>query len=214
MSQAKGKVILFGALGLGVIGMALAVSTPAYATEEWLPKKKGLKTMKKWGQNLLDAAKQIPAEVMAAAKKWAAARGLPLVDVLTTILLESRGNPKALAKNDKEESRGSMQVNIRAHADLIKKLGYTVDDLYKPNVGVEIGTYLYAAKRKAVEALLKKTTRKQVYDLATLTRLYYVGPKYATAWIMKGQHFKDMEVYADHWMEAKKAIQSAYGLNA
>lgn len=213
--MAKGGIIVFGALGLGIVGFAMAVSTPAYATETWLPKKKGLKTMgTPTGKTLLDAAKRIPAEVMASAKKWAAARGLPLVDVLTTILLESRGNPKALAKNAKEESRGSMQVNIRAHGDTIKKLGYTPDDLYKPAVGVEIGTYVYANKRKAVAALLKKTKRPQEYDAATLTRLYYVGPKYAEAWILKGTHFKNLELYAGNWQKAKEAITQAYGLTS
>lgn len=202
MGQSNGKVILFGALGLGVIGFAMAMSKPAYATESWIPKGKG----KAVGKSLKDAAKRLSAEVVASARKWAAARGLPLSDVLTTILLESRGNPKALAKNAKEESRGLMQVNIRAHADTIKKLGFTPDDLYTIEGGIAVGTYLLASKRKAVQALLAKTTRKQEYDLGTLTRLYYVGPKYAEAWILKGQHFKNLEVYADHWREAYEAV--------
>lgn len=200
--MSKGKAILFMGLGLGVVGMALAVSRPAYATEEWIPKTKG----KAMGKTLRDAAKKLSAEVVASARKWAKERALPLADVLTTILLESRGNPKALAKNAKEESRGLMQVNIRAHADTIKKLGYTPDDLYTIDGGIAVGTYLLASKRKAVQALLAKTKRKQEYDLGTLTRLYYVGPKYAEAWIMKGQHFKNLEVYADHWRDAYEAV--------
>lgn len=200
--MSNGKAILFVGLGLGVIGMAMAVSKPAYATETWLPKGKG----KNVGKTLKDAAKNLSAEVVATAKKWAKERAIPLADVLTTILLESRGNPKALAKNAKEESRGLMQVNIRAHADTIKKLGFTNDDLYTVNGGIAVGTYLLASKRKAVQALLAKTKRKQEYDLGTLTRLYYVGPKYAEAWILKGQHFKNLEVYADHWREAYEAV--------
>lgn len=209
--MSKGKAILFAGLGLGVIGMAMAVSRPAYATEEWLPKKKGMKSM---GNTLLNAAKRLSPEVVATARKWAAARALPLADVLTTILLESRGNPKALAKNAKEESRGLMQVNIRAHAATIKKLGFTPDDLYTVEGGIAVGTYLLASKRKAVQALLAKTKRKQEYDLGTLTRLYYVGPKYAEAWILKGQHFKNLEVYADHWRDAYQAVVQTYGVNA
>jgi hypothetical protein len=102
-----------------------------------------------------------------------------------------------------------MQVNVRAHGDAITTLGYTPDDLYRLDVGIEVGTYIYAAKRKAVMELLKKTGRKQEYDLATLTRLYYAGPKYAAAWILKGQHFKNLEVYVDHWRQAKQAVAQA-----
>jgi soluble lytic murein transglycosylase-like protein len=205
----KGNAIVFAGIGLGILGVAMAVSRPAHATEEWIPKKG-----KNVGKTLKDAAKRLSAEVVASARKWATARALPLADVLTTILLESRGNPKALAKNAKEESRGLMQVNIRAHADTIKKLGYTPDGLYTIDGGIAVGTYLLASKRKAVQALLAKTKRKQEYDLGTLTRLYYVGPKYAEAWILKGQHFKNLEVYADHWRDAYNAIAETFGANS
>lgn len=160
-------------------------------------------------RTIKEAALKLSPEVRASAYKWAKARNLPVIDVLTTILLESRGDPTAHALSDKEDSRGAMQVNIRAHGDTIAKLGYKPDDLYKLDVGIEVGTAVYAAKRKAVLDLLAKTTRQQEYDPATLIRLYYAGPKYAIAWITKGQHFKNMETYVDHWKEAKQAIAEA-----
>ncbi len=202
-------------LGLGVAGVVLAIARESMATVNWDTEEtaKGKKGKKMGGKTFAEqvriAARNLKADVRASAYKWAKARGIPVIDVLTTIVLESRGDPTAHALSAKEDSRGAMQVNIRAHGDTIKKLGYTPDDLYKLDVGIEVGTYVYAAKRKAVLDLLKKTKRTQEYDPATLTRLYYAGPKYATAWILKGQHFKNMETYVDHWKEAKQAVAEA-----
>jgi hypothetical protein len=195
-------------LGVGIVGVVAAIGRESFATVSWEieSKKGGKKTV---GRTLKDAAKRLTKEVRASAAKWAKARGLSVLDVLTTILLESRGNPTAHAFSTKEDSRGAMQVNVRAHGDALKKLGYTPDDLYKLDVGIEVGTYIYAAKRKAVMALLAKTSRKQEYDVATLTRLYYAGPKYAAAWILKAQHFKNLEVYVDRWKQAKQAVAEA-----
>lgn len=206
-SQGKGKVILFSALALGVLGLAMA--TPAFATEAWLTKEEKRKGKGKMGRTLKDAAKGFSRDVIASAKKWAAKRGVPALDVLTTILLESRGNPQAHALSDKEDSRGAMQVNIRAHGDLIKRLGYVPDDLYKLDVGIEVGTAIYAAHRAKVMELIKQSGRQQQYTPDVLTRLYYAGPKYATAWILKGTHFKNMETYVDHWKEARQAVAEA-----
>lgn len=209
MSQAaKGKVILFAGLGLGILGFALTASRPAYATEEWLkkPTKKGGKAVAK---TLKEAAKRFSKEIVASARKWAQKKSLPVLDVLTTILLESQGNPKAHALTAKEDSRGAMQVNIRAHGDLLKKLGYNPDDLYKLDVGIEVGTTLLASKRQKVLELIKQSSRTQEYTPDVLTRLYYAGPKYATAWILKKQHFKNLETYVDHWKEARQAVAEA-----
>lgn len=208
-NETKGKIILFGALGLGVLGFAMAVSTPAYATETWLNREEKKKGKGKVGKTLKDAAKRFSKELVASANKWAKARGIPALDVLTTILLESRGNPKAHALSPKEDSRGAMQVNIRAHGDLLKKLGYTPDDLYRLDVGIEVGTALLASKRKKVMELIKQSGRTQEYTPDVLTRLYYAGPKYATAWILKKTHFKNMETYVDHWKEARQAVAEA-----
>lgn len=208
-TQAKGKAVVFAALSLGVIGFAMAVSTPAYATETWLNKEEKKKGKGKVARTLKDAAKRFSKELVASAKKWASKRGLSSLDVLTTILLESRGDPKAHALTAKEDSRGAMQVNIRAHGDLLKKLGKTPDDLYTLDVGIEVGTYLLAQKRAKVLELIKQAGRTQEYTPDVLTRLYYAGPKYATAWILKKTHFKNMETYVDHWKEARQAVAEA-----
>ena len=206
-SQTKGKAVLFVALGLGVLGFAMA--TPAFATEAWLSKEEKRKGKGKMGKTLKDAAKGFSAALVASAKKWAKARNIPVLDVLTTILLESRGNPQAHALSDKEDSRGAMQVNIRAHGDLLKQLGYTPDDLYKLDVGIEVGTALLASKRKKVMELIAQSKRQQEYTPDVLTRLYYAGPKYATAWILNKTHFRNMETYVDHWKEARQAVAEA-----
>lgn len=206
-SQGKGKVILFSALALGVLGLAMA--TPAFATEAWLSKEEKKKGKGKMGKTLKDVAKGFSREVVASAKKWAAKRNISALDVLTTILLESRGDPKSHLLNEKEDSRGAMQVNIRAHGDTLKQLGYTPDDLYKLDVGIEVGTLLLAAKRKKVLELIAQSKRQQEYSPDVLTRLYYAGPKYATAWILSKTHFKNMETYVDHWKEARQAVAEA-----
>lgn len=194
-------------IGVGIAGVVLAIARESMATVNW--DIAGKKSGKGMARTLKEAASRLSADVRASATKWAKARNLPVIDVLTTILLESRGDPKAHALSDKEDSRGAMQVNIRAHGDTIKKLGYSPDDLYRLDVGIEVGTYLLAAKRKAVLDLIAKAGRQQEYDVATLTRLYYAGPKYATAWILNKTHFRNMETYVDHWKEAKQAIAEA-----
>ena len=85
-SQTKGKAILFVALGLGVVGFAMA--TPAFATEAWLNKEEKKKGKGKVGKTLKDAAKNFSKALVASATKWAKARNIPVLDVLTTILLE------------------------------------------------------------------------------------------------------------------------------
>jgi predicted hydrocarbon binding protein len=72
-----------------------------------------------------------------------------------------------------------------------------------------VGTSLLASKRQKVLALIKESGRAQEYSVDVLTRLYYAGPKYATAWIMQKKHFKNMETYVDHWKEAKQAVAEA-----
>jgi hypothetical protein len=141
-----------------------------------------------------------------------------VIDVLTTILLESRGNPKAHALTEKEDSRGSMQVNVRAHGATLNKLGYKPDDLYTLDVGIEVGTYILAAYRKKVLDALKANPVKQAHDASTLTRLRYAGPKYVDSMLAKAKStadtvrpFKRAEVYIDHWKQAKQAIAESLG---
>ena len=212
-NQGLGKGIVFAALGLSVVGLAMSISTPAYATETWLKKVKRGKVPK----SLKDAATRFAPDVVASAVKWAKARKLPLADVLATILLESRGDPKAHALSAKEDSRGSMQVNVRAWHDLITKLGYQDDDLYRLDVGIEVGTAILASYRAKVQALVDASKVPQFHDLSTLTRLYYAGPKYVDKMVRNAKTtadtahpYKDSEVYVSHWRDAINAVNAVY----
>lgn len=211
-------------IGVGIAGVAIAIGRESLATVNWegeemLPKSKGGKSSKSvkkssaktFAEKVKIAAQRLKSDIKASAYKWAKKRGLAPIDVLTTIVLESRGDPKARNLSAKEDSRGAMQVNIRAHGAALKKLGYKPDDLYKLDVGIEVGTYLLAAKLKAVKTLVAQSTRTQPYDLGVLLRLYYAGPKYARAFILKGTHFKNMETYVDHWLAARNAVAEVIG---
>jgi soluble lytic murein transglycosylase-like protein len=209
----KAWMIPVVAIGAGLVAM---ISTSAARAESsaWLPTKKG----KKMGKTLKDAAANFPKEVVASATKWAKKRGLLVADVLATILLESRGDPKAHALSAKEDSRGAMQVNVRAWHPTIIKLGYTDDDLYKLDVGIEVGTYVLKSYRDKVTALVKACPAPQYHDLSTLTRLYYAGPKYVESMLKKAKTkeetahpFKDAETYVSHWHDAINAIAEVYG---
>jgi hypothetical protein len=164
------------------------------------------------------AAAKMPPAVLAAARKWAAARKLALSDVMATILLESRGNPGARNFSAKEDSRGAMQVNVHAWGDVLTKLGYRPDDLYDPAKGVEVGTLILRSYRDKVEALVAASRVRQAHPLATLARLYYVGPKYVRDMIGQAKAteqtvrpFKDADVYVDHWDVAKAVAAKAWG---
>jgi len=78
-------------------------------------------------QNLTRAAValRLPLAYVQSASKWAKRRGLPLDWVLTTILVESGGNPRAAGDSD-GRSAGLMQVNTVAHAAELKAAGLEV----------------------------------------------------------------------------------------
>lgn len=202
------------ALGAGIVAI-LSTSAARAESSAWIPSgKKG----KKMGKTLKDAAAGFSQDVVASATKWAKARGLPLADVLATILLESRGDPKAHALSDKEDSRGAMQVNVRAWHPTIVKLGHVDDDLYQLDTGIEVGTYILKMYRDKVTALVKACPAPQTHDLSTLTRLYYAGPKYVENMLKKAKTkadtahpFKNAETYIDHWHDAMVAVAETYG---
>jgi soluble lytic murein transglycosylase-like protein len=217
-NSSKGKAILFAGLGLGILGFALAVSTPAYASEVWIRSQEKKKGKGRMGNTLKNAAAGFSTEVVASARKWAKTRGVPLAEILATILLESGGNPKAHLLNDKEDSRGLMQVNVRAHGDMLKSRGYSADDLYQIDKGIELGSLVYAQARARIGELVKKCPAPQTHDLGTLTRLYYAGPKYVQSMLQKAKTkedtahaFKDSETYVDHWHNAMTAVAEAFG---
>jgi soluble lytic murein transglycosylase-like protein len=199
-----GRWILPVGLAVGV-GAILISAGKASATEVW----KGAKAIKA-------SASKFSTTLVGTAKKWASARNLPPIDVLATILLESGGNPKAHAKSSKEDSYGLMQVNANAWGKELAKRGYSATDLYKAEVGIEMGTFVLANARAAVQKLVNASKVKQFHDVSTLTRLYYAGPKYVDTMLRKAttteqtkSPFKDSATYVDHWKAAIKAV-SAY----
>lgn len=158
------------------------------------------------------AAKKLSADVLSSARKWSARRGVPLREVVASILLESRGDPNARNKTAREDSRGVLQVNVNAHGDLLKRLGYKPDDLYRLDVGMEVGTQLYADSRKRVDALVRASGVPQWHPVATLTRLRYAGPARVDDMLAKAKSkadtkhpFKDAETYVAHWNDAMAA---------
>jgi soluble lytic murein transglycosylase-like protein len=164
------------------------------------------------------AAVKIPESILAVARKWASARGLSLVEVMATILLESRGNPKARNFTAKEDSRGLMQVNLNAWKDVLAAKGIRADDLYDADKAVEMGTHIFAAYQTKVKNLLRANPVPQFHDTGTLTRLYYAGPKYVLKMLSEARSreetkhpFKDAETYVAHWRDAISVAKKHWG---
>lgn len=150
--------------------------------------------------------KELSPEIVASARKWASARGIPLQEILATILVESSGKPRAWANKANEDSRGLMQVNIRAWSSLLKQNGLTVDDLWDIDKNIMIGTYIYAQYRRKVQELIAQSGCPQTAPIATLTRLYYKGPAYVQKKILACQDashpYKDAELAVANWDRA------------
>jgi hypothetical protein len=145
-------------------------------------------------------------EVIASAKKWAAARGVPVQEILATIYVESRGNPRAWANLSTEDSRGLMQINVRTWASTLSKYGMTVDDLWDVDKNIQVGSDIYATYRKKVQALIAQSGVPQSADIGTLTRLYYKGPAYVQKKILAGEDashpYKNAEAAVANWKVA------------
>jgi Transglycosylase SLT domain len=155
--------------------------------------------------------KQLTPEIINSARRWAVARGIPLQEVLATILVESSGNPRAWANKVNEDSRGLMQVNVRAWSALLKQNSMTTDDLWDVDKNIQIGTYIYAMYRQKVQALIAQSgcASAQSAPIATLTRLYYKGPAYVEKMIkecgsaLQAMHpYKDAEAAVANWNNA------------
>lgn len=153
------------------------------------------------------------ADVIASAHKWAQARGVPAQEVLATIYVESRGNPRAWANLSTEDSRGLMQVNIRAWASLLAQNGMTANDLWDVDKNIMIGTYIYAKYRAEVQGLIAQSGCPQSTPIDILTRLYYKGPAYVRKKILACQDasspYRDADKAIANW-EAAKAKVAAF----
>lgn len=139
------------------------------------------------GPNLARAAVGIglPLAYVQSAAKWAKLRGLPLDWVLTTILVESGGNPRAAGDSD-GRSAGLMQVNTVAHAAELKAAGLTRADMFNPETNIEWGTKYLAQFRDNVQNALGG--RSPPAPLDELVRLSYKGPAAVEGALRRGQN--------------------------
>lgn len=139
------------------------------------------------GPNLARAAGalKLPLAYVASAAKWAKKRGLPLDWVLTTILVESRGNPRAAGDSD-GRSVGLMQVNAVAHAAELRAAGLTRESLFDPETNIEWGTKYLVQFRDDVLSTLGG--RSPPAPLDELVRLSYKGPASVLAALKRGQN--------------------------
>lgn len=156
--------------------------------------------------------KQLTLAIINSARKWAQTRGIPLQEVLATILVESSGKPRARAFTAKEDSRGLMQVNINAWAPYLKQLGMTVEDLWDIDKNIQVGTYIYAKYRAEVQNLIAKSGCPQSAPIDVLTRLYYKGPAYVKSKILACKDASKPYVGADkaiaNWHAAMSKVSA------
>jgi soluble lytic murein transglycosylase-like protein len=154
--------------------------------------------------------KALTPEIINSARKWAQARGIPLQEVLATILVESSGNPRAWANLSTEDSRGLMQVNVRAWQFLLTQNGMTVDDLWDIDKNIMIGTYIYAKYRAELQGLISQSGCPQSAPIDVLTRLYYKGPAYVRSKISACKDASSPYVNADkaiaNWQAAMNKV--------
>jgi hypothetical protein len=145
-------------------------------------------------------------QVVASAKRWAAERGIPVQEILATIYVESRGNPKAWANLSTEDSRGLMQVNVRTWASKLASYGMTVDDLWDVDKNIMIGTLIYKQYRDNVLTWIAQSGRPQPVPIDVLARLAYKGPAYVKKVILEGGNaahpYKDAEKAIANWKVA------------
>lgn len=145
-------------------------------------------------------------EIIDSAIKWAKIRGVPPQEILATIYVESRGNPRAWANLSTEDSRGLMQVNVNAWGSKLQARGYSVDDLWDIDKNIEIGSEIYANYRKTVQNLIAQSGVPQSAPIDVLTRLYYKGPAYVKQKILAGEDashpYKNAEQAIDNWKVA------------
>ncbi|OHD23640.1 MAG: hypothetical protein A2Y38_01425 [Spirochaetes bacterium GWB1_59_5] len=131
------------------------------------------------------AALGLPRAYVQHAVKWSGRYGIPLDWILTTILVESNGNPRAAGDAD-GRSRGLMQVNVIAHARELTAAGLSAEHMYDPAKNIEWGTkYLREFRDNVLRAL---GGRPLPAALDEITRLAYKGPSTVLAALRRGEN--------------------------
>lgn len=134
------------------------------------------------GPNLAHVAAGLglPKAYIQYAAKGARANRLPLDWVLTTILVESSGNPRSVGDAD-GRSVGLMQVNIVANPT-----GLSREQMFDPATNIEWGTKLLGHFRDQVVMALGG--RPALAPLDEITRLAYKGPTTVLAALQRGEN--------------------------
>jgi hypothetical protein len=220
--------IFLGTAGLGFLGIMLAArkmrsgKVISYETSTTFTPQAPAQSVSARPQNYVQSItipKQLTLEIINSARKWANARGIPIQEVLATILVESSGNPRAWnhANPAKEDSRGLMQVNINAWKSTLAVNGMTVNDLWDVDKNIQIGTAIYAQYRKKVQDLIVQSGCEvaRSVPIATLARLYYKGPAYVISMIqacgpaLQAMHpYKDAEKAVANWNAAMSKVSA------
>jgi hypothetical protein len=150
--------------------------------------------------------KQFTPDIVTSVLKWARVRGVPPQELLATIYVESRGNPRAWANKANEDSRGLMQINIRAWGPKLKQYGLTVDDLWDVDKNIMIGSLIYKKYRDDVLNWIAQSGVPQATPVDVLTRLAYKGPAYVRKKILAGEDashpYRNAEAAIDNWKVA------------
>jgi soluble lytic murein transglycosylase-like protein len=128
-------------------------------------------------------------EIVALARKWAKARGLPLDWVLATIAIESGGRPSSVRTTDREDSLGLMQINWRVHGPRLLSMGIAREALLNPDTNIMFGTLylreIYDQVRKAL------ALRDSSVPVDVLVRLAYnLGPAAVLRAISEGRDIR------------------------
>jgi hypothetical protein len=114
-----------------------------------------------------------PVAYVQSAIKWAKRRSVPLEWVLSTIIVESRGNPHAAGDAD-GRSAGLMQVNTAAHAAELAAARLSRESMFNPDTNIEWGTkYMAQFRAEILRALAGRTPPA---PLDEILRLSYKGP--------------------------------------
>lgn len=132
------------------------------------------------GPNLTHVASALgwPLAYVESAYKWAKRYGMPFDWVLTTISVESGGNPNA-AGDAGGKSVGLMQVNTLAH-------GVSREQMRVPDTNIQWGTMLMKGFHDDVLAAL--AGRRPPAPIDVITRLAYKGPSTVEAALRRGEN--------------------------
>lgn len=155
------------------------------------------------------AGLRMPVSTIESAVKWSTRRGVPLEWTLTTILVESSGNPHA-AGDAGGRSVGLMQVNSVAHAAELRAAGVTREKLFDPDTNIEWGTkYLSEFRAQVLNAL---GSRQAPAPLDEIVRLAYKGPATVTNALRRGENPLSLSWAPDalaNWRRRMAEVRSA-----